>query len=231
MDREEVVRWLLETDFFRGLDPRELAELAAAVSVCETAARSVLFRPGDWADDAFVVVSGQFKLGYITPAGREVLVALYPPHKLLGAITALDENPIHFLEAAATEATVSLVIPRQDLLALVDRHPMLLRRLIAELRRHLHREAQAALGDIRSRIASKLLVLLADDSPTRQPALRESVRVSHEHLAGLIAATRSNVSRALGSFESEGVIARQRGGIRVLDMGRLIAIAGELPRA
>ena len=54
------------------------------------------------------------------------------------------------------------------------------------------------------------------------------VRQTHAEIAAEIGSAREVVSRRLAQLEREGIVALARGEIRLLDMARLVSLAGEL---
>jgi CRP-like cAMP-binding protein len=180
-------------------------------------------QPGDLATELFVIVEGKVKLFYNTVDGDEVVLDVIRPGQQTGAVTVLDENPVHFLQATAVEPTRCFSIPSDAFVAVVARQPMLTRRLLTGMRRRVHHDAQAACLDVRARVASRLLSL-------SRALPGPEVRIWQAELAGLVAASRPKINRALAALAGEGIVQVARGSVSIRDLKRLAEVAREKPR-
>jgi CRP-like cAMP-binding protein len=207
-----------------GLLPEDERLALAAVSRHRQFERGAnLYAPGELATHMYVIVTGRVKLTYNTVDGDEVVVEVYQADRETGATTLLDEDPVHFLYATAIEPALCICIPRAAFVGAAERNAAVWRHILTGLRRRIHREAQAAFLGVRGRVANKLIELAAAQSG---PA----VRISQYELAGLVAAGRPNVNRALAQLSREKVVVVARGAVSILDRERLSQIARERPR-
>jgi CRP-like cAMP-binding protein len=126
--------------------------------------------------------------------------------------------------AVATEESAVLLVPAAPLLALVERHPAVARRVIQILSARLRRFALLA-GDlsfapVTSRLAAHLLRACA-------PAGSDVIDLSatRAELAAHLGTVREEVSRALSDLARQGVLEVRGRRVRVLDRTRLEGIA------
>jgi CRP-like cAMP-binding protein len=152
---EDALAALRANELLTLLPDEELLRIAAVARPRRFLRNSALYAPGDLATELFVIVEGKVKLFYNTVDGDEVVLDVIRPGQQTGAVTVLDENPVHFLQATAVEPTRCFSILRDAFVAVVARQPMLTRRLLTGMRRRVHHDAQAAFLDVRARVGEQ----------------------------------------------------------------------------
>jgi CRP/FNR family transcriptional regulator, cyclic AMP receptor protein len=98
------------------------------------------------------------------------------------------------------------------------------RLLVRKLRIALSLLEDMALEPPRVRLA-RCLIHLLEGYGARKAAPSCSVRVSQERLGMMLSLSRQTVNELLRDMEGEGIIQCQRGGVRILDPGRLRDVA------
>ena len=98
------------------------------------------------------------------------------------------------------------------------------RLLVRKLRIALSLLEDMALEPPRVRLA-RCLIHLLEGYGARKAAPSCHVRVSQERLGMMLSLSRQTVNELLRHMEQEGIIQCQRGGVRVLDAGRLREVA------
>ncbi len=122
---------------FSLLDEDELAVLAQQVERREFAANQRIYKAGDPASNAFVVISGWVRVTLIDEDGQEVVFS--EPHHgdFFGFASMLDNAP-HATSAVAMEPVQCLVIDRNDLVQLITHKPMAGLDMLTVLAREIH---------------------------------------------------------------------------------------------
>ena len=216
----DPVQVLSRTALFQGIPPEELEPLASAVKVRNYSAGSYIFHEGDPANVLYVVVRGQVKIARLGSAGNEAVFAVLLPGDSFGELTLFDEDPVRSMDAEAMEPTECLTVERQALLAFVERNPAVVRRIIQVLRGYVRQVdesfSEAAFLDIPGRVARKLLDLAAEHGQKTSEGVRIDVRLTQRTLAGMVAASRENVNRALSRLAGRGDIIQQAGYITIV---------------
>src|SRR5690625_50938 len=138
-----VQEFLSRIPLFRQLAENELDELAAATTQIHAARGTVLFKQGDPCVGFHTVMYGQIKLMLISPAGDEKVVRLIRPGGSFGEALMFMEKP-YIVTAQALEDSLLLHVGKVGLYEVMDRHPMLARKMIASLSQRLH----ALMGDV-----------------------------------------------------------------------------------
>lgn len=216
----DPVAVLASTSLFRQASTDDLATLAAAIKVRTYQKGSFIFHEGDPGNVLLVLVRGQVKLGRIGRRGDEVVFAMLGPGDTFGELALFEENAVRASDAQATVASECLVMSRATFHDFIDAHPKVLRRVIEVLTRYIRATDEAytemAFLDIPGRVAKKLLELAGSHGQQTPDGVRIGVRLTQRTLAGMVAASRENVNRALARFQALGVIRQDRGYITIL---------------
>ncbi len=220
-------RAILKSNFLlRGL-PESTFDRVAALAMRRTIARgATLFRQGDAGDALYAVISGQVRISTNHADGQELFLSLIESGGSLGEIAVIDGRP-RTASAVAMVDTVLFVIHRADLLALVDREPVLVRHLLNALCERLRWTSElieeAAFLDLPARLARRLLRL----SEEHGSAIVEGrmLRLSQAELAGFVNASRQMVNQQLQEWRARGWVSLSRGVVVVRNPAALAAVS------
>jgi CRP/FNR family transcriptional regulator, cyclic AMP receptor protein len=222
VDPVEVLR---RSALFEGVAAAELETLVPDLHRRSFAAGSHIFREGDAGTHLYVILSGEVKIARSGPGGAEVVFAVLMPGDLFGELALLEDDALRTADAVAMEATECLALERKALNSFLDAQPERLWHLVRFLSGYVRRKdesfAEVAFLDIQGRVARKLLELARTHGEPATGGTRIRVRVSQRTLAGMVAARRENVNRALSSFAAQGDISIEGGYITVLDPAAL----------
>lgn len=227
----DLVRVLRQTYLFSDLPPSDLELLAARVTVRELRPSEAVYRVGDRATHLFVVAAGQLKEGLTTEEGEEYIDEIFGPGGIAGepGLFAIERDRI--VDLTAMTPAVVLAIDRDDLIDFLVRHPAVLLRMVeglaSDTRAMVENIVAFGFRTVRQRVAMKLCELAAIHGELgSRNSIRFRVRVSQGILAGLVAARRENVNRAVASLRTAGLIASERDDMIILDLAGLRAVAG-----
>jgi CRP-like cAMP-binding protein len=207
---------------FAGLPPPALAELARAVTPRRLEAGATLFRRGAPGDGLAIVLTGRLRIQLATAEGREVTLALAGPGTVVGEMALLDGEP-RSADAVATAATTLLWLTREAFAGVLARQPGIALALLADASRRLRQANTLLEGVALLPLEARVARLLLDASDQG----RMPVRHSQGEIAGMIAASRPKVNRALAGLAARNLVRVDRTGIRVLDAAGL-ASAGQV---
>lgn len=187
-----------------------LTEIAPHLSRRRIAKGQSIYRQGEAATHAYVVVSGRLGITMIGRAGQELLVDIVGPGALCGEGAAFDSLP-RFSSASAIETAEILPIPGDELLKLIAADAKLasfLTHATALKQRTLAaRLVQLTLASPEDRITELLSQITLPDSP--------EVQLTHQQIANLIGASRVTVTRAMQKLRRAGAISCRRGRCRL----------------
>jgi len=211
---------LSRTALFQGIPAGELEPLAAAAKVRTYTAASYLFHEGDPAGVLYVIMRGQVKIARMGTGGNEAVFAVLLPGDSFGEVSLFDDDPVRSMDAEAMEPTECLTLERQALLDFLERNPAAVRHIIRVLCGHLRRVdesfSEAVFLDIPGRVARKLLDLAAEHGQKTSQGVRIDMHLTQRTLAGMEAASRENVNRALSRLTSRGDIIQEAGYITIV---------------
>ena len=141
--KPEVLR---NVPLFALLDDDEMAVLAGQVELKTFVARERIYKIGDPAPQAYVLVSGKVRVSTLDEDRQEVVVDEPAPNDFFGFASMLDQTP-HQTQAHALEESVCLEVSRDDIATLLQRKPHAGMDLLTTLGRQFH----AAQNLVRSR--------------------------------------------------------------------------------
>jgi uncharacterized membrane protein len=139
---------LRDVPLFALLDDDELKVLAAQVEFRTFGARQRIYKIGDPAGHAYVLLSGAVQVTSIDEDGQDVVFDEPTSGDFFGFASMLDQTP-HQTNAIALENTTCLEVDRDDILTLIHQKPHAGMDMLTVLGRHLH----AAQGLVRGRAA------------------------------------------------------------------------------
>jgi CRP/FNR family transcriptional regulator, cyclic AMP receptor protein len=220
-DEDSLLEVLRASPIFSGGEEPDLAELARQAARLSYPAGAFLFRQGEPAAHVFVLTEGEVAVVSPARAGAEQVHSILGRGALLGEL-ALLANGRRTAGARATSPTVAWAIGRDAFWAFLEATSSGSSALLRQVAERLaSREAlidDLLSLDVKGRLAKALLGLAERHGrPGEQGSTVIAVRLTHRDLAGMVGASRENVSRALATFRKRGLVDYDSSGIRLLD--------------
>ncbi len=210
-------------DRLLGSLPQDAQAAASGITTRRLRRHDVLYRPGDPAEELFVVQSGTIGVASATPDGREALIALLGPGELF-ALCGLFDGGRHANQARALEASTVVGVPYAAVRRVLEQRPGLLwgltRIMAGRLRVADQALADTVFLDVTGRTAKRLLQLAGDVDEFQLP-------ITQEELAALVGASRERVNKAIATFVRLGWIEQRDRRYRILDRRQLVQRAGQ----
>jgi len=128
---------LRHVPLFELLDQEELAVLAGQVEIRHFAARQRIFKIGEPAPNAYILMSGSVRVTTVDEDQQDVLIDEPPHGGLFGFASMIDETP-HQANAMAMEESVCLELGRDDIAVLLQRKPLAGLDMLTMLGRQIH---------------------------------------------------------------------------------------------
>ena len=208
------------TALFGTLRADQLEPLLPAIRSRSYARGSYVFHEGDPGTTFYVIHSGQVKIARLGRGGEEAVFAILLPGDTFGELALFDDSATRTADAQAMDLTECLTLERQAFIAFIDNHPELTRHVIRLLGAYIRGMdesfSEAAFLDIPGRVAKKLLELAETHGELGGGGTRISLRLTQRNLAGMVAASRENVNRALSRLSARGDILLEAGYITIL---------------
>jgi CRP/FNR family transcriptional regulator len=175
-------------------------------------AHTLLFQPGDTVRGYVLVLSGRIDVFLVGASGRDILLySVAPGQTCVQSTLGLLGEETYSAEAITTEPTELVLVPPDMFLGLMD-HPAFrthVFRVLADRMGQMMRIVEkVAFQRILSRLA-EVLIDLADDG---------IVTATQADLAARVGTAREVISRRLDQLARAGLIARDRGRVRILDL-------------
>jgi uncharacterized membrane protein len=145
--------------FFALFDDEELTMLASEVELRTFAARQRIYKMGDVAGRAYVLLSGAVRVTTIDEDQQDVTFDEPAAGDFFGFASLLDDTP-HQTTAVALEESVCIEVERDDLVTLVQHKPHAAVDMMAVLGRRLH----AAQALVRGRAARNPNTLIESEA-------------------------------------------------------------------
>jgi CRP-like cAMP-binding protein len=187
-----------------------------------------LARQGDSDEAVFVIVAGRVKISAVTESGDEIACMVEGPGSLIGYWEAVDRNGAgRVASVIALEPVETRVISAPTFCRFLRDHPdaalVLLRSTIRTLRLIDRRRSDDAAHNTTHRLARFILEQIDSRGPL--PLARNSgeldVPLTQNELAGIVAASRAALVRALAVLRSQGLITTGRRRIVVTNLAAL----------
>jgi CRP/FNR family transcriptional regulator, cyclic AMP receptor protein len=214
---------LNSSEWFATLEPAFRQAVLGSSHVVVLSAGQSVFHRGDPCDGIYCVLSGAVRFGGIAPSGRELIVARVEAPEWFGEI-ALFDGGVRTHDVWADVPSTLLHLPLRHLTRMLAGEPgvwqHLGRLLVRKLRVALALLEDLALEPPRVRLA-RCLINLSEGYGQRKAQQPYRVRVSQERLGMMLSLTRQTVNELLRQMEKESIVQCERGGVRVLDAGRL----------
>ena len=209
-DEAALLQVLGQSPIFGHGKPDALATLVTQAIPFDYPVGSFLMRQGEPADHVLVLTAGEVAIVSPVRGGGELVHTIIRAGQLIGELALLNDGR-RTAGARATSPTTAWAIGRDAFWGFLESNPpassALLRQVAARLAAREALIDDLLSLDVKSRLA-KVLLGLADDhgQPDPDGGTRISRHLTPRDLAGMVGASRENVSRALGAFRKRGFI-------------------------
>jgi CRP/FNR family cyclic AMP-dependent transcriptional regulator len=132
---------LKHVPLFASLDDEETAVLANQVRVEKFAPRQRIYKMGDTAGRAYVVVSGRVRISTVDKDHQEVVIDEPSHGEFFGFASMLEQTP-HQTQADAIDEAVCIEVDRGDIAVLLQRKPLAGMDMLQVLGRQFHASQQ-----------------------------------------------------------------------------------------
>lgn len=213
---------LANISLFHGLDMRQLDELAAATQPIRVPANTCVVSQGDIAKGIFNVVYGQVKIGFERKDGSEKTLTILGADKCFGLGEMMLQSE-HLTFVKTTSDAMLVHTSRDKVLEIAKENFQFAQALMTCVGRQLYtltRDIESySLQNARQRLAG---YLLREREHQRDDCVELSA--SKSLVASLLSLTPETLSRLLGEFSSDGMVAVTGRRIKILDHEKMNAL-------
>ena len=220
--------FLANLPLFKEMAAVELDRIAAGAREIHAARGEVLFRKGDACEGFHLVIYGQVKLAFTSPAGSEKVVEIMGPGQSFGEAVMFTDQP-YPVYAQTLADSMLLHIAKLVMFEEIDRDPRFARKMIGGLSRRLHglvTDLEAyTLHSGTQRVIGYLLRGGADADSEGGPVSVE-LPTSKTVIASRLNLTPEHFSRILHDLTEDALIRVEGRRIVILDVAALGRYAG-----
>ena len=219
----------MEFRVLEGLPPDDVRRFLAMARRRTFERDEIVFHHGDLADAVHLITKGRFGLRVYSPSGQSAMLAVRGPGETFGEFALLEGGRRRSVSVSALEPGDTLSVGGDAFRELLGRHPELKDVLVALLAERLRYSDERILAshflDANARVRWVLLQLV----PVYDSSDGAVVPLTQESLAELAGTARGTVNRVLRDEQQRGLVALERGRVRVLDADGLAARVRGLP--
>lgn len=210
---------------FEGMALKDLHDIAGCAAVRDVNAGEFVSMDGERPQFGFMVISGRLAVIKSTPQGKELTLELLIPGDCTGILRALEPTEMDTSIRGQVDAKI-LAIPTPNLRAVVEKNPLIYRRIAIELMQRSRRANNLALGLAHSRVESRIVAALLALAPRfgRPASSQDQTRIflTRKELADLTGTTPETAIRVTKNLEREGLLDLTKPGvIKILSLQQL----------
>ena len=220
-DRTSIFR---RFEVLKDLPDAASEDLARNCSWHSVPARKQIVLANEPSNEVYFIAAGRVKvLLYSAAEGKPVLFATLGPFEMFGEIAAIDGKSRSATVEAEEDCTLA-VLPKDQFHRFIREYPAfsfgVMKHLAAQVRRLTDRVYEFTTLSVQARIYSELLRLAALAAEQNGQALLSPAPLLVD-FAARISTHREAVSRVISRLQDQGILRREGGDIRVMEIDRL----------
>jgi len=223
---DEPFSCLSEVDLFADLNAEEISAMDQMAPARTFHAGELIFSQSQPITALFILKAGRVRIFRVTEDGKALTMAILEPGAVFGEMLLVGQRMYdNYAEAIEETKICQLGIREVEQFLLADpRIAIRISRILGEqVARLEERLTDLAWRPLLARLAGTLVRLAESQHRTRQGYV--IVRLTHEQLAGLLAATRESTSKAMVELGARGLVRQARGRIVLLDLVSLATLS------
>lgn len=229
-DSELIVKMLRRWAGWDNVPDDVMQELCGQAECLEVKRKRSVFRRGEPGPGLFLVKSGEFKLSLISSEGREQILYLAEPGKLVGegflprdvqcaaSAFAMVDSEVYRFE---TDGVIRLVAKNEALAFALMRH------MAFRANRLIDLVLDLSLRSVERRLASFLFTLAVRNGAEQGKPTVIPRQLDMNTVAARLGTVREEISRALNRMQRNGILSLSRQEIVVLDLAALERVTYE----
>ncbi|MDU5224623.1 MAG: Crp/Fnr family transcriptional regulator, partial [Finegoldia magna] len=212
-DMEDDKKYLLEAikdvELFKGIDNVDYDEAIEKMKFLKLKAEDYIFKPGDSAENMYVIHKGTIKVFHNTIDGREQILYLYHENDFVGGHNILEDVEYIYMGQALTDCEV-IMIPRDIFNKYLINSPLALTKILKKSfeRIRLAEDLVQRLSTSNATMKTAALLLRLKDTMgvETKDGIRLDLAMNREELGNYSGLTRETITRKLGEFKKLGYI-------------------------
>jgi CRP-like cAMP-binding protein len=222
-DRERVIA---DSAWFQGIPKSGLDTLVQASYIKHLTAPQYLYQVGETVTSCYCLLSGRLRISMMSEFGQTFAVTDLDPLYWLGDIALLPAETRGIEAKVKVDADI-LVIPRDAVLELGNKYPILYRNLFIDAgqrRRNIYElMGSMVFYPLRARLAMRVVALLAEHGTERDDGICLGIKLSQNDFASLCMGSRQRVNKVFRGWTEQDILALQGDYYVIYDLPRLKA--------
>ncbi|WP_130107179.1 Crp/Fnr family transcriptional regulator [Iodobacter fluviatilis] len=202
MDKAKL---LSGSSLFCDLSNAELAELANQTEWRSLRAKQLVVVQGSLGDEMYAILHGRLKVVRSSTEGKEATICILEAGEMFGEIAMLDGGA-RTASVETIEACELLVLRRENVMQYLDRHPKVMRQMLAALclrLRYVDDSLQDTLFLNLPQRLGKMLRQLANQHGIKDAdGVTIDLKLTQQELANMVGASRESVNKQLSVWGS-----------------------------
>jgi len=187
-----------------------------------------IYRQNSPGIEMYRLISGTVKISVLRPDGHQITYTLFEPGDCFGQTSLIDGCPRPQSTEAASVIEVG-VLTLTDFRTLCETYPAFLHAvaclLSAQLRVLAQNYEMASLDALPVRIVRKILQIHLGSPRPLSAGAAPCVHLSQSELAAMVGVSRQSVNRVLAKLQRDGLIQRDYGALRIVDLTGLLNLS------
>ena len=212
---------------FRDLPPGVIEHLGSYMKTRRVARGTPIFAKGDPGSGLMGVLAGAVKVSVASADGKDIVLNVFREGDIFGEIALLDGRP-RTADATAMSDCELIVIERRDFVPFLSSQPDVMLKFIeilcSRLRRTSEQVQDITFLNLPTRLAKTLLQLTGGVQGSATPT---KAAITQREISQMIGMSRESTNKQLRAWAKRGWIRLERGGVGVLALDKLAAIAAE----
>lgn len=229
-EAEQIRKYLTRYKGWNDVPEETMLDFCKLAEPVEVKRKRSIFRRGEPGPGLFVVKGGEFKLSLISPEGREQILYLAEPGKLIGE-AFIPEDMQCAASAFAMVDSEAWRFPSDKVTNLIGRSvPLafaLMRHMAFRANRLIDLVLDLSLRSVERRLASFLLTLALRGGAEHGKDFTIPRQLDMNTVAARLGTVREEISRALNRMQREGILSLSRQEIVVKDLNALERVTYE----
>ena len=212
---------------FRDLPQAVIEHLGSYMKTRRVARGTTMFAKGDPGSGLMGVLAGAVKVSVASADGKDIVLNVFREGDIFGEIALLDGRP-RTADATAMSDCELIVIERRDFVPFLSSQPDVMLKFIeilcSRLRRTSEQVQDITFLNLPTRLAKTLLQLTGGVQGSATPS---KATITQREISQMIGMSRESTNKQLRAWAKRGWIRLERGGVGVLALDKLAAIAAE----
>ncbi len=212
---------------FRDLPSAVIERLGSYMKTRRVARGTAIFAKGDPGAGLMGVLAGSVKVSVASAEGKDIVLNVFREGDVFGEIALLDGRP-RTADATAMSDCELIVIERRDFVPFLSGQPDVMLKFIeilcSRLRRTSEQVQDITFLNLPTRLAKTLLQLTGGVQGSATPS---KATITQREISQMIGMSRESTNKQLRAWAKRGWIRLERGGVGVLALDKLAAIAAE----